>query len=85
MVGTDPLPQATCSRRYCPGRPWLTSYDAGGQRRWWALPDAVTQGEGRAAAWGEDGTLWIAGARRVVYLEADAWLGRYREAEEVAP
>ena len=85
VVGTDPLPQATCSRRHCPGRPWLTSYDAGGQRRWWALPDAVTQGEGRAAAWGEDGTLWIAGARRVVYLEADAWLGRYREAEEVAP
>ncbi|MEX1368948.1 MAG: hypothetical protein AB1Z98_37830, partial [Nannocystaceae bacterium] len=70
MVGTDPIELATCSRRFCPGRLWLASYDAQGQRRWWAAPEAMVRGEGRALAWGADGSLWLGGSRRLVFSEA---------------
>jgi hypothetical protein len=79
IVGTDPLPGATCSRVYCPGRPWLAAYAGDGARRHVALPGEVTQGEGRAVARDADGRVWLAGSRRVVFFEPDAWLGRYRE------
>lgn len=79
IVGTDPLPGATCSRAYCPGRPWLAAYAGDGTRRHVAILDELTQGEGLAALRDAEGLLWVAGARRLVFFEADAWLGRYRE------
>lgn len=85
IVGTDPIPTATCSRRFCPGRLWLATYDPDGQRRHWAIPDEMVRGEGRAVMWGGDGSLWLAGSRRLVFSESDAWLSRYHEAPEVQP
>lgn len=79
MVGTDPIEGATCSRRYCPGRLWLAAYDREGTRRYFAHPEEMGQGEGRAALRDAEGLLWLAGARRLVFFEPDAWLGRYRE------
>lgn len=79
IVGTDPIPDTTCSRVHCPGRLWLGSYASDGTRRYLAIPIEMTQGEGRAVVRDADGLLWLAGARRVVFFEADAWLGRYRE------
>lgn len=87
MVGTDPLPGETCSRLYCPGRLWLAAYAGDGTRRYVAAPEEMTRGEGRAVARDGEGLLWLAGSRRLVLFEADAWLGRYREraVEEVSP
>lgn len=79
MVGTDPIPGAPCTSTLCPGRPWLATYERDGTRRYVAIPDEVVQGEGRAAARDGAGGLWLAGARRVVFSEPDAWLGRYVE------
>lgn len=79
MVGTDPIPDSTCSRRYCPGRLWLAAYAADGSRRYFAHPDEMGQGEGRAALRDAEGQLWLAGSRRLVFFEPDAWLSRYRE------
>ncbi len=79
MVGTDPIPDTVCGQRLCPGRLWLATYDGAGQRQYWAIPDEMVRGEGRAAAWAPDGALWLGGSRRLVFSEADAWLGRYAE------
>ncbi|MEM7155883.1 MAG: DUF4215 domain-containing protein [Myxococcota bacterium] len=79
MVGTDPLPRATCSRQWCPGRPWLASFDGQGRRRHALALDPISTGTGRAIARGPDGALWAGGAQRLVYSEADVWLGRYHE------
>lgn len=79
MVGTDPIPGATCSRLQCPGRLWLAAYAADGTRRYVATPEEMMLGEGRAAVRDAEGLVWLAGARRLVFFEADAWLGRYRE------
>lgn len=79
MVGTDPIPSSMCTSTYCPGRLWLAAYDRDGVRRYHATPDENVQGEGRAAVRDREGLLWLAGSRRLVFAEADAWLGRYRE------
>jgi hypothetical protein len=79
MVGTDPIPGAICTRVYCPGRLWLAAYAGDGRRRYVATPSEMARGEGRAIVRDEDGLFWLAGARRLVLFEADAWLGRYRE------
>lgn len=79
IVGTDPIPRATCSRLECPGRLWLAAYAGDGTRRYVATPDELTRGEGRAGLRDVDGLWWLAGSRRLVFFEADAWLGRYRE------
>lgn len=83
IVGTDPLPSATCTRRYCPSRLWVAHYDRAGARRYWFSPALVRRGEGRAIAWDPSGTLWLGGSRRVVLLGVDAWIGRY--APEASP
>jgi cysteine-rich repeat protein len=80
VVGTDPIPEALCTRMQCLGRLWLAAYAADGTRRYVARPDEMTRGEGRAALRDAEGLVWLAGSRRLVYFEADAWLGRYREA-----
>lgn len=87
VVGTDPLPGTACSRTDCPGRLWLAAYAPDGARRYVATPDEMTRGEGRAVVRDAEGLVWLAGARRLVLFEADAWLGRYREDDpaEVAP
>jgi hypothetical protein len=88
IVGTDPIPGGTCSRLYCPGRLWLAAYVGDGARRHVAIPEEMTRGAGRAVVRDAEGLVWLAGARRLVFFEADAWLGRYRELpvlEEVEP
>ncbi len=87
MVGTDPLPDTLCTVTLCPGRLWLATYDDQGEREYWSAPDEMVRGEGRAAAWAPDGSLWLAGSRRLVFSEADAWIGRYAETTvvEAAP
>jgi len=79
MVGTDPIPGGTCSRVNCPGRLWLAAYAGDGARRYVAIPQEMTRGEGRAVMRDAEGLLWLAGSRRLVFFEADAWVGRYRE------
>ncbi|MEM9462794.1 MAG: DUF4215 domain-containing protein [Myxococcota bacterium] len=81
IVGTDPIPGTICSRSLCPGRLWLARYAGDGTRRYWAIPDEMVMGQGRAVVLDADRALWLAGSRRLVYSEADAWLGRYRSTE----
>lgn len=81
LVGTDPIPTTICSPTLCPGRPWLARYAGDGTRRYFAIPEHVVMGQGRAVARDGDGALWLVGSRRLVFSEADAWLGRYRETE----
>ncbi|MCX4239705.1 hypothetical protein [Paraliomyxa miuraensis] len=87
IIGTDPIPDSPCSSTDCPARPWVAAYDADGAQRYAMSPDEVVRGEGRAIARDPEGQLWLVGSRRVVFQEADAWLGRYREQapEEGAP
>jgi outer membrane protein assembly factor BamB len=81
VVGTDPVPAATCSATHCERRPWAAALDAeSGSVRWaFALQTDV---QGRAYAVGlHEGRVVVGGDVRPLFSPDEAWISSRVEVE----